>query len=179
MVSRAASPYVVLLLRLITLALLAASLAIIATDKFTDNSFPGVPPQKYTFKDVYAFRYLLAVAVIGCAYTLLQIPFAVVSIVRRKRVVGGTYNVALLLVFVDVVAALLLATGAAAGLGFTYDAKRYADSLFDGVEAPELVRLHRDVNKFLALAFASSGLMLGAAVCVAITVMVCVYSLVK
>lgn len=118
-------------------------------------------------------------AVIGCAYTLLQIPFAAVSIARRKRIVGSTDDVALFLIFTDIAAALLLATGAAAGLGFTYEAKRFADSLFDGNEAPEIIQLHRNVNRFLALAFAASGLMLGAAVCVGITIMVCVYSLVK
>jgi hypothetical protein len=47
MASRTAAPSAVLLLRLVTLALLAASFAIIAADKFTDDSFPGVPPQKY------------------------------------------------------------------------------------------------------------------------------------
>jgi hypothetical protein len=55
MASRTATPSAVRLLRLVTLALLVASLVIIAADKFTDDSFPGVPPQKYTFKDVYAY----------------------------------------------------------------------------------------------------------------------------
>jgi hypothetical protein len=79
-----------------------------------------------------------------------------------------------------VTAVLLLATGAAAGLGFTYNAKRYFDSALDNVEAPALVELHRNLNRFLALAFASAGFMLGAAACVAITtIMVSVHSLVK
>lgn len=137
-------------------------------------------------------RYVLAVAVIGCAYTLLLIPFAAVSIARRKRLVGGGgEGVALFLTFSDVVAALLLATGAAAVLGFSYDAKRYADLTFDELqewyhqvqqflqEPPELGPLHHSVNRFLMLAYVSAGLMLCAAACVAITIIVCVYSLVK
>ncbi|TVU24732.1 hypothetical protein EJB05_27186, partial [Eragrostis curvula] len=177
--ARTAAPYAVLILRLLTLALLAASLAIIAADKVTNNTDPESPPQKITFKDVYAYRYLLAVAVIGCAYTLLQIPFAAVSIARRKRVVGGSDDVALLLLFADVAAAMLLATGAAAGFGLTYDAKKFFDGFFDGVQLPEVQQLHRDINRFFMLAFVSSGLMLAAAACVGLMVMVSAYSLVK
>ncbi|TVU24747.1 hypothetical protein EJB05_27201, partial [Eragrostis curvula] len=168
--ARTAAPSAVLVLRLVTLALLAASLAIIAADKITDNTDPESPPQKITFKDVYAYRYLLAVAVIGCAYTLLQIPFAAVSIARRKRVVGGSDDVALLLLFADV---------AAAGFGLTYDAKKFFDGFFDGVQTPAFQQLLRDVNRFFTLAFVSSGLMLAAAACVGLMVMVSAYSLVK
>jgi hypothetical protein len=70
-------PSAVLILRLLTLGVLAASLALIAADKLNVDSDP---PQKYTFRDVYAYRYVLAVAVIGCAYTLLLLPLAAVSI---------------------------------------------------------------------------------------------------
>ena len=49
------------------------------------------------------FRYVLAIAVAGCVYTLLQIPFAAVSIARRKTRIGGSEGVALLLICADVV----------------------------------------------------------------------------
>jgi hypothetical protein len=65
-------------------------------------------------------RYVLAVAVIGCAYTLLQLPFAAVSIARGKK-----------------------------------------------------------VDRFFDLASASAGLMLAAAVSMALVVMLSVYSLAK
>jgi hypothetical protein len=155
-------PSAVLILRLLTLGVLAASLALIAADKLNVDSDP---PQKYTFRDVYAYRYVLAVAVIGCAYTLLQLPLAAVSIAR------GTVAVALVLVLADVVFALLLATGAAAGFGFTYDVKRYLDGLFDDTD--------RDMDRFFELAYASAGLMLAAAACMALVIMLSVYSLAK
>lgn len=155
-------PSAVLILRLLTLGVLAASLALIAADKLNVDSDP---PQKYTFRDVYAYRYVLAVAVIGCAYTLLQLPLAAVSIAR------GTVAVALVLVLADVVFALLLATGAAAGFGFTYDVKRYLDGLFDDTA--------RDMDRFFELAYASAGLMLAAAACMALVIMLSVYSLAK
>ncbi|KAJ1275822.1 hypothetical protein BS78_05G165900 [Paspalum vaginatum] len=172
-----AVPSAVLALRLLTLALLAASLALIAADKLNVDSDP---PQKYTFKDIHAYRYVLAVAVIGCAYTLLQLPFAAVSVARRKRVVGGTDDVALFLVSADVVFAMLLAAGAAAGFGFTYDVKRYFDGVFrDTVQTPEVGRLHLDVDRFFDMAYASAGLMLAAAACTALMAMLSVYSLVE
>lgn len=179
-----ALPSAVLILRLLTLALLAASLALIAADKLTVHSDP---PQRFTFKDVHAYRYVLAVAVVGCAYTLLHLPFSAVSIARRKRLAGGGSgsedDVALLfIVCADVAFALLLAAGAAAGLGFTHDVKRYFDGVvFRGAAAglPEVDRLHRDVDRFFDLASASAGLMLAAAACTALMIMLSVYSLVK
>ncbi|KAL6842957.1 hypothetical protein ACP4OV_027270 [Aristida adscensionis] len=102
MVSKTALPCTVLALRLLALALLVASLALITTDKLSIELLGGLATLRYTFKDVYAYRYLLGVAVVGCAYTLLQLPFAAVSIARRKRVIGGTEGVALLLVSAEV-----------------------------------------------------------------------------
>ncbi|PUZ45163.1 hypothetical protein GQ55_8G200300 [Panicum hallii var. hallii] len=173
----------VLILRLLTLALLAASLALIAADKLTVDSDP---PQRFTFKDVHAYRYVLAVAVVGCAYTLLHLPFAAASVARMKRLVAGSGSeddVALLLIVcADVAFALLLAAGAAAGLGFTHDVKRYFDGVvFRGAAggSPEVDRLHRDVDRFFDLAYASAGLMLAAAACTALMIMLSVYSLVK
>lgn len=176
MASRSSS-VVVLILRLLTLALLATSLALIAADKLKVDI--DDPPQTFTFKDVHAYRYLLAVAVIGCAYTVLNLPFAVAGIARGKPVT--TTDVALLLVFADVAFTLMVATGAAAGLGFTHDVKRYFDGVvFGGIGGTaEIDKLHRDVDRFFDMAYASAGLMLAAAACMAVMIMISVYSLVK
>ncbi|KAF0907432.1 hypothetical protein E2562_017369 [Oryza meyeriana var. granulata] len=162
--SKTALPSAVLALRLLTLALLAASLAVIAADEFAVDD-----DEKLTFKFFYAYRYLLAIAVIGCAYSLLQIPFAAVSIARRKRMIGDSEGVALFLICADVVFSLLMATGAAAGFGFTYDIKR----LFGGSS------LHGGLAKYFNLAYVSAGLMLLAAACMALMIMLSVYSLVR
>ncbi|CAN6363124.1 unnamed protein product [Urochloa humidicola] len=188
MASKSALPSAaILILRLLTLALLAASLALIAADKLTVDG--GDPPQKFTFRDVHAYRYLLAVAVVGCAYTLLlQLPLAAAAVARRnKRLAGagagGEDVTALLLTFADVAFALLLAAGAAAGLGFTHDVKRYFDGVVfvsgGGGGSPEVDRLHRDVDRFFDMAYASAGLMVAAAACTAVIVVISVYSLVK
>lgn len=167
--SRTALPSAVLALRLLTLALLAASLAVIAADKLTLDFGGGLPPKKITFKDVNAYRYVLAIAVIGCAYTLLQIPFVAVSIAKRKRMIGGSENVALFLIFADVIFALLVATGAGAGFGLTYDAK----SAFGGSKLPG------EVVRFFNMAYAAAGLMLLAAAAMALIIMLSIYSLVR
>lgn len=56
-----------------------------------------------TKNNLVCYRYVLAIAVIGCAYSLMQAPLAAITIAAKKRVIGGTANVALLLVCVDVV----------------------------------------------------------------------------
>ncbi|KAL6842899.1 hypothetical protein ACP4OV_027212 [Aristida adscensionis] len=158
MATKTTLPSAVFVLRLLTLALLAASLAVITADKLTIDLGSGKAPQS------------------GCAYTLLQLAVAAVSVARGKPAIGGsgTESVALLLVCADVVFALLLVTGAAVGLGFTYDVQRVVDPS----SAPES-KLHRDLDRFFAVAYASAGLMLIAAACVALMVMLSVYALVK
>ncbi|CAN6372346.1 unnamed protein product [Urochloa humidicola] len=175
----------ILILRLLTLTLLAASLAVIAADKLTASSGSDDPPQKFSFRDVHAYRYLLAVAVVGCAYTLLlQLPLAAVAVARRNKLGGEDVAALLLALFADVAFAMVLAAGAAAGLGFTHDVKRYFDGVvFSGGGAggslPEVERLQRDVDRFFDMAYASAGLMVAAAACTAVIVVISVYSPVK
>ncbi|CAL4987596.1 unnamed protein product [Urochloa decumbens] len=185
----------ILILRLLTFALLAASLAAIAADKLTVVDGDDPTQTLFTFRDVHAYRYLLAVAVVGIAYTLLlQLPLAAaaVAVARRnnnKRLAGGGSGgshddvaLALLLVLADVAFALLLVAGAAAGLGFTNDVKRYFDGVVfadAGGGEPEVDRLHWEVDRFFDMAYTSAGLMLAAAACTAVIVEISVYSLVK
>ncbi|CAO2038151.1 unnamed protein product [Urochloa humidicola] len=172
----------ILILRLLTLALLTTSLAIIAADKLTAD---GDPPQRFTFRDVHAYRYLLAVAVVGCAYTLLlQLLLAAIAVARRNKQPAGGEDVAALVLalFADVAFAMLLAAGAAAGLGFTHDVKRYFDGVVfggGGGSSPEVERLHHDVDRFFDMAYASAGLMAASAACTAVIIVISVYSLVK
>ncbi|XP_037438433.1 CASP-like protein 4D1 [Triticum dicoccoides] len=191
--SKIALPSAVLVLRLVTLALLLASLVLISVDKFhvsdAEAILLDVQAKEITFKDVYAYRYVLAIAVAGCVYTLLQIPFAAVSIARRKTRIGGSEGVALLLICADVVFALVIATGAAAGYGYTGDAKRNADYTYHSWERfaaatgslipPEVTQLNTDIRRFFMLAFSSALLMLLAAACMALVIMISVYALVR
>ncbi|OQU83619.1 CASP-like protein 4D1 [Sorghum bicolor] len=141
-----------LALRVLTLLLLIASLIIMVTDKIYVGPFSAVEdPPNFTFRDRLAYRYVVSAAVIGCAYTLLVLPFAVIHLAQGRKIGRGGATV--VLIFTDVVFAMLIATGAAAGLGLTVEAQRF----------PEF--LDSDSKKFLNMVDLSCGLMLGATVC--------------
>ncbi|KAJ1275807.1 hypothetical protein BS78_05G165000 [Paspalum vaginatum] len=156
-----------LVFRFITLGFLAASLVVLATARFHVDAFRVgdetiSAARDITFKDRYSFRYTFSVAAIGCAYTLLVIPLAAIAAVQGK-VIGGTSFVRLL-IFTDVVFCALFATGGAAGLGFVVD---------------DQLRLKGDIlpaaRRFLYLVDASCGLLLAAAICTVVMIMISVY----
>ncbi|CAL4992700.1 unnamed protein product [Urochloa decumbens] len=160
-VSDRALSAVSLLLRVLTLLLLIASIAIIVTNKVYGPFTDVVDPPNYTFRDFYTYRYVLSAAVIGSAYTLLVLPFAAIHVAQGRKIARGR-GIALL-IFADVVFALLIATGAAAGLGLTVELQHPLQfSVF---------------KNFLNLVDVSCGLMLGATICMVIMIMISVHSL--
>jgi hypothetical protein len=48
-------------------------------------------------------RFVLAVGVIGCAYSLLAISFVAINLAGRKKMIGGTEGGTVLLICADVV----------------------------------------------------------------------------
>ncbi|KAF8694496.1 hypothetical protein HU200_038241 [Digitaria exilis] len=160
---------VTLVLQVITLCTLAASLVVIATAPRTQYdmvyafSIEIDDFNQYYFQDLYTFRYVLSVAAIGCAYTLMLFPLAIIAIVQGRRV-GGT-SAARFLIFTDIVVCALLTSGGAAGLGLVVDDQRRHRHLFDSAQ-----------KKFYTFFDASCGLLLAAAVCTVIIIMVSVYS---
>ncbi|TVU24751.1 hypothetical protein EJB05_27205, partial [Eragrostis curvula] len=161
--SESALSLVALLLRVKTLLLLVAALIIIATDKIYGPYKDVADPPNFTFRDFYAYRYLLSAAVIGCAYTLLMIPFAAIHVAQGRRV--GRTGAATFFILTDVVFAILIATGAAAGLGLTVEIQRSV--LHDG----------SDVDTFYRLIDTSCGLMLAGVLFMVATIMISVHSL--
>eukprot|EP00267_Zea_mays_P049123 XP_020401758.1 CASP-like protein 4D1 [Zea mays] len=183
--ARALAVAITLVLRVVTLGLLAASLAVIATRDRThydpiyvlgtdlgllplysdDGVYSGGPAYDVSFQDLYTFWYVLSVAAIGCACTLLALIFvAAIAVVQGRQGIGGT-SVVRILVFIDVVLCALLTSGGAAGLGLVVDNQRINGKSFDSA--------HR---KFYAAFDASCGLLLAAAVCTVIMVMLSVSS---
>ncbi|RCV38500.1 hypothetical protein SETIT_8G147700v2 [Setaria italica] len=168
-----ALPVVTLFLRVITLCLLAASLVVTAT---TAKTIYGPYPiyiyigdieltQQYdfTFQGLYTYRYVLSVAAIGCAYSLILISLAIIAVIEGKRV-GGT-NAARFLSFLDVVFCTLFTSGGAAGLGLVVDSQRIDGKYFDSAR-----------RKFFISFDASCGLLLAASVCTVVIIMISVYS---
>uniref|UniRef100_A0A804MV38 CASP-like protein n=1 Tax=Zea mays TaxID=4577 RepID=A0A804MV38_MAIZE len=136
-----------LVLRVVTLLLLTASLVIIVTNKVYGPFSDIQDPLDFTFRDVYAYRYVLSAAVIGCAYSLVVLPFAAIHVAQQGRKIGRG-GARVLLIFTDAVFAVLVATGAAAGIGLTVDLLR-------------LLTVDSDFKNFFNMAYLSCGLMLG------------------
>ncbi|CAD6256784.1 unnamed protein product [Miscanthus lutarioriparius] len=151
-----------LLLRVLTLLLLVASIVILVTNKIYAPFRNVVDPPNITFRDFYAYRYVLSAAVIGGAYTLLVLPFAAIHVAQERRI-GRDRRAIALLIFTDVVFAVLIATGAAAGLGLTVESQRFP-------QGP-------DFANFFKLVDVSCGLMLVATLCMVIIIMVSVRSI--
>ncbi|KAL7147971.1 hypothetical protein ABFS83_06G146900 [Erythranthe nasuta] len=118
--STAVSPVVALIIRVITLISLVICLIIISTNSAT--TYTDFLAIKVKSTDFYAYRYMLASAVIGLAYTLLQTAFAIFHATTGNRLGGDGF--ALVDFFGDKALSYILATGAAAGFGLAVDLKR-------------------------------------------------------
>uniref|UniRef100_M8CJL9 CASP-like protein n=1 Tax=Aegilops tauschii TaxID=37682 RepID=M8CJL9_AEGTA len=164
--SRRALPVATLALRVLALLLLAASIIIIATAELQDSIFE--PQGIITFKDLYAYQYVLAVGVIGCAYNLVAALFVAINVAGRRKMVGGGEAGTVLLICADVVCAVLVATGGAVGLGLTVEVQRRLRVILDSVSKTFFIRV--DI---------SCGALLLASLCIVFIVMLSSFSLTK
>ncbi|PSS26166.1 CASP-like protein [Actinidia chinensis var. chinensis] len=107
-----------LVLRIFALLFLAASIVLMATNtvKFDDGS-------QASWKDIIAYRYVIATAMVGFVYTALQIPFAIYYVCTEKRL---TRNDCLpeFDFYGDKIMSFLLATGVGAGFAISFEFKR-------------------------------------------------------
>ncbi|KAH7656575.1 Casparian strip membrane protein domain-containing protein [Dioscorea alata] len=142
----------ILMLRTITFIFLIISIVILTTDSIDLGDTKG------TFKVVHAYRYVLSVAVIGCAYTLLQLPFATYYAFEEKHMIRDDLLLGFFH-FADLVVALLFATGVGAGFGITVEAKIYVGKDF------------KELDDFLDKILISTGFLLGATITLAIIVL--------
>ncbi|KAJ4713592.1 CASP-like protein [Melia azedarach] len=141
-----------LILRILTLLLSAGCIVV-----FIINTFRNGDGSKTTFKDVFAYRYVFSTAVIGAAYSLLQLPFTVYFVSTEKRMITGRFLPEFDF-YGDKIISFLLATGVGAGFAITFEFKKFlnADDLKSRVE------------KFLDRSYIATGLLLGAFVCMAV-----------
>ncbi|KAL7108984.1 hypothetical protein ACP275_06G147800 [Erythranthe tilingii] len=118
--STAVSPVIALIIRSITLMSLVICLIIISTN--TATTYVDFETFKIKSTDFYAYRYMLASAVIGMAYTLLQTAFTICHATTGIRLGGDGFT--LVEFFGDKALSYVLGTGAAAGFGLSVDLKR-------------------------------------------------------
>ncbi|KAL7110891.1 hypothetical protein ACP275_05G054400 [Erythranthe tilingii] len=147
-------PIIALVVRIITLVCLILSISLMASNSTSiridtvdltpsnSTTFLGIDGDDYDkvevisirFNDIYAYRYGLSTAVIGMAYTLLQLGYSIYQVMSGKRL---TVNHPTLVVYEfvgDKVILSLIATGVGAIFGATLDLMNNIDKLEDAYE---------------------------------------------
>ncbi|XP_042020466.1 CASP-like protein PIMP1 isoform X1 [Salvia splendens] len=79
----------------------------------------------YTYKDFRSYKYGFWVALIGFGYTVLQVPFSIHYMMRKKHLINS-YAFLKFDLYADKVVALVVTTAAGAVFGATMDMKKYA-----------------------------------------------------
>ncbi|KAL5722003.1 hypothetical protein ACHQM5_005574 [Ranunculus cassubicifolius] len=151
-----------LVLRFLALVFLAGSVVVFVTNKFTSDG------DKTTFKDVQAYRYVVAAALLGFIYSVFQIPFALYHVSKEKHLARWlpAFNQ-----YADQIMAYFLATAVGAGFAITMEyKKRLPDFIIllilagaEGVDDEE-----RLIKKFLNRGLVATGILLLGFVCVAL-----------
>ncbi|KAL2555341.1 CASP-like protein 4D1 [Forsythia ovata] len=147
----------VLILRIFALLLLAASAALMLI-----NNFKLSDGTKTRFSDLIAYRYVLATALTGVAYALIQMPFTIYNVAHEKRLIRNGFLQEFDF-YGDKVIAFLLATGVGVGFGVSFEVKRLINQVDDGQD-----EVTSKANKFLNKGNISTGLLLAGFVCMAV-----------
>ncbi|KAI3470714.1 hypothetical protein Pfo_027377 [Paulownia fortunei] len=122
--SNAVSPFVSLIVRILTFVCLLISLILLTTATGT-ASVSDYVDIKVRFKDFKAFRYLCATIVIGLAYTVVQTAFTIFQVSTGNRL--GGHGLVYVDFYGDKAVSYILATGAAASFGMTQDLNSLID----------------------------------------------------
>ncbi|RDY13441.1 CASP-like protein 4D1, partial [Mucuna pruriens] len=151
-----------LLLRFVALAASAVTVALLFTNKvkFDDGT-------KLRFQDFYAYRYEAVVAIIGVAYGILQLPFAIYYAVQQKRLIRNgclpDFDF-----FGDKVISLVLATGVGVGFAVSMEFKKFLDDIFDAVGTSKHDPTRSTYDKFFVRGIVASAILLVACLSMAI-----------
>ncbi|KAI4352074.1 hypothetical protein L6164_006360 [Bauhinia variegata] len=149
-------------LRIITLAASAATVALLVTNnvEFEDG-------EKIKFKDVIAYRFVLSVAVIAAAYTLVQLPLASFYALKQKRLIRNAH-LSEFDFYGDKVISLLLASGVGAGIAVSYEFKKVVNEVLgeSGVRKSDDAR--STFNKFVDMGIIASSVLALALLCMAL-----------
>ncbi|KAI4326312.1 hypothetical protein MLD38_031638 [Melastoma candidum] len=145
-------------LRVLCLFASAASIAVLVTDQFTDSI-----GQHLTFKDAITYRFVLATAVVGAAYALIQMPFAVYFSCTEKRIIRHSFLQEFDF-YGDKTISFLLASGVGAGFTFGFEQKQNLKR-FNDISPDEDID---KIMKFLDTAIVATGLLALAFLCMAV-----------
>ncbi|KAK8615452.1 hypothetical protein V6N13_017040 [Hibiscus sabdariffa] len=112
-----------LVLRLFTLLFAAGCIAVLILDKATDED-----GSKLTFRDIIAYKYVMATAAVAAAYCIFLLPFTMYRACTGKRLIRGPFLPSLYF-YGDKVVAFVLASGVGAGFLATVELKRFLNGL--------------------------------------------------
>ncbi|KAK2990332.1 hypothetical protein RJ640_003604 [Escallonia rubra] len=116
-------PLITLVSRVVTLASLVVSVVILKTNNIKSGGY-----RTFTYKEIYSYKYAMFAMVIGFAYTLSQIPFAVYYLKTGKRLINH-HKLLQCDFYGDKLLSYLLATAIGAAFGVTADLKKTSDSI--------------------------------------------------
>ncbi|BFG33252.1 hypothetical protein CerSpe_195260 [Prunus speciosa] len=160
-------PASILVLRIVTLLALVASVVVLVTDHFTLQD-----GTQQHFQDIHAYRFVLATAAIGAAYTLIQLPFDIYYACTRKRLIRNGCMPEFDF-YADKLVSLVLASGVGAGFGVGFEFKRVLNDLFLlllalGEDPVSLDEEQSKDNDFFNRANIATGVLLVGAICMAV-----------
>ncbi|CAI0472825.1 unnamed protein product [Linum tenue] len=167
---------VVLVLRLSTLFILVASVLVLVFNTVKvpfdvrNLSLNEFNPTKLTFKDLIAFKYLLAVAIIGAVYTIVQLPLAIYHVATGKRL-SRKECMPEFDFYGDKLVSYLLATAVGAGFLVCADLKVNLDKMLKTLEDANTAGLgdsRENYDKFFNMGFLATTLLFLAFVCMAV-----------
>ncbi|XP_060171202.1 CASP-like protein 4D1 [Lycium barbarum] len=118
-----------LVLRFLTMLLSAGTIPLMIT-----NSFELSGGEKTKYSDIKAYRYVLAAAVVVCAYSLIRLPFAIYYAMTGEKFIYGRF-LGMLDFYVDKALTCFMASGVGMGYGVSYELKRYLNGFVDNIES--------------------------------------------
>ncbi|KAL2344186.1 hypothetical protein Fmac_005471 [Flemingia macrophylla] len=136
-----------LVLRIVTLATAAVSIAFMVTNSYTY----GGEDVKYNYFNTY--RVEVAIAAIICVYCTVQLPFAIYYAIRQKRLIDNEFLPEFDF-YGDKVASLLLGIGIGGGFALSVELKKFIkDKITDNVEGFTSTYSKIAIRGFVATAF--------------------------
>ncbi|KAF3438318.1 hypothetical protein FNV43_RR21080 [Rhamnella rubrinervis] len=121
--------YTTLVLRIIDILSLIASVVLLVLNNSTLSD-----GTKTSFKDFHAYWFVLATAVLGAAYSIVQLTFDIYYACTEKRLIRHE-RLPQFDFYADEIMSLILASGVGAGYGMSLEFKRFINQVFDALEA--------------------------------------------
>ncbi|KAK4375791.1 hypothetical protein RND71_006468 [Anisodus tanguticus] len=119
----------ILVLRFFTMLLCAGTVPLMI-----NNSFELSGGEKTKYSDIKGYRYVLAAAIGGFAYSLIQLPFAIYYACTGNRIIHGRF-LGMLDFYVDKVLTFVMASGVGVGYGVSSELKRFVNGFVDNIES--------------------------------------------